>query len=233
MWENDRSHIDGCLTKMTNTSQTPQRLISAACEQDLFAYGDSFRGVGYTKSQEEAEERYALMLGVVRETHTPISVLDFGCGLAHLLDHIKDHPVYRHIRYSGLDISKAYLEIARTRHPEAEFLLMDVLESDSDLPDYDYVLLNGLFNYRGEIDEQRMLRYWEQLTSVIYKHCRRGMAFNVMSKIVDWERDDLFHLSFDTMARFVGEHISRYFVIRHDYRAFEYTTYVYRSPASL
>jgi SAM-dependent methyltransferase len=218
---------------MTKTPLTPQRLISIACEEDLRAYGDSFRGAGYTKSQREADERYALMLGLVRETDEPISVLDFGCGLAHMLDHIKRHQAYRHIRYAGLDISSAYLEIAKTRHPQAEFILMDVLDSDRGLPDYDYVVLNGLFNYRGPIEQEQMLLYWEQLIAVMYRHCRRGMAFNVMSKIVDWERDDLFHLSFDTMAHFVGLQLSRHFVIRHDYRAYEYTTYVYRTPTCL
>jgi len=110
-------------------------------------------------------------------------------------------------------------------------IMMDVLESDEGLPDYDYVVLNGVFNYRGPLDQQQMLTYWRQLTSVVYRHSRRGMAFNVMSKLVDWERDDLFHLSFDTMADFIGEHLSRHFVIRHDYRAYEYTTFVYRTPS--
>ena len=94
-------------------------------------------------------------------------------------------------------------------------------------------MLNGVFNYRGSIDSGTMLRYWEQLTAVAYQHCRRGMAFNVMSTIVDWERDDLFHLSFDVMARYLGKALSRHFVIRHDYGAYEYTTYVYRSPSRL
>jgi SAM-dependent methyltransferase len=216
---------------MSEYSQTPQRLIAAACEQDLLTYGDTFRGVGYTKSELEAEQRYALMLGIVRERDEPVSVLDFGCGLAHMLDHIARSPAHRHIRYSGLDISSKYLDSARARHPDADLILMDVLESDAGLPDYDYAVLNGVFNYRGPLDDARMLQYWEQLTTVVYRHCRRGMAFNVMSKVVDWQREDLFHLSFDTMARFVGESLSRHFVIRHDYGAREYTTYIYRSPS--
>ena len=69
-----------------------------------------------------------------------------------------------------------------------------------------------------------MLRYWQQFTMTAYRHCRFGMAFNVMSTLVDWERDDLFHLPFDVMATFVRKHLSRHFVIRHDYQAYEYTT---------
>lgn len=207
--------------KDTMPPLTPQRLISAACEADLVKYGDTFRGVGYTKSDLEAQQRYALMLEVVREKEESVSLLDFGCGLAHMLDHLECRPERRNVQYSGLDISSAYLDAARARHPEADLVLMDILESDADLPGYDYVVLNGVFNYRGALDEESMLRYWKQLTSVAYRHCRRGMAFNVMSKIVDWEREDLFHLPFDTMARFVAEALSRHFIIRHDYGAYE------------
>ena len=208
---------------------TPQHLISAACEADLIAHGDSFRGAGYTKSPREAVDRYKLMLGVIRDQRSPASLLDFGCGLGHLLDHLQQHP--RDIRYTGLDLSAKYIEAARRRHPATEFIQMDVLESDAGLLNYDYVVLNGLFNYRGGIDYQTMLEYWRSLMTVVYRHCRIGLAFNVMSKIVDWERDDLFHLPFDAMAEFVGTKLSRHFVIRHDYRAYEYTTYVYRQPS--
>jgi len=214
---------------MSSRPGTPQRIIADACEEDLRNYGDNFRGVGYTKSSDEAEQRYALMLDLVREAQHPVTLLDFGCGLGHLRDFLNCRGL-AHIEYSGLDISPAYLQAARARHPDVAFFDVDVLESDEGLPDFDYVVLNGVFNYRGPIDQQRMLEYWQQLTSAAFRHCRRGMAFNVMSTVVDWERDDLFHLPFDTMARWIST-LSRHFTIRHDYGAYEYTTYVYRTPS--
>lgn len=212
------------------SAPTPQHVISAACEEDLAKHGDSYRGAGYTKSPQEAAERYALMLDVVRETDTPLTILDLGCGLGHMLDFMEGSSACRHLRYVGLDISPRYLAAAKTKHPQHEFLLMDVLGDDAALPVFDYVILNGVFNYRGAIEQSRMIEYWEQLTSVAYRHCRHGIAFNVMSALVDWEREDLFHLPLDVMAGFVWKHLSRHFVIRHDYAAYEYTTYVYRHP---
>lgn len=36
----------------------------------------------------------------------------------------------------------------------------------------------------------------------VVSKARRGLAFNVMSKQVDWERDDSFHLPMDVFASF-------------------------------
>ena len=214
------------------TELSPQQYIAARNEEALELHGDSLLSVGYTRSPDVAEERYSLMLGVIRERSERVSVLDLGCGLAHMLDHIAAHPQLAGVDYSGLDISPQYIEAARARHPDAKLMLLDVLDDGVDLPQYDYVIINHLFNWRGELSREDMLRYWKRMISVAWEHSQRGIAFNVMSKIVDWERDDLFHLPFDEMARFVSAHLSRHFVIRHDYDAYEYTTYVYRTPTT-
>ena len=64
----------------------------------------------------------------------------------------------------------------------------------------------------------------------VWPRAREGLAFNVMSKHVDWERDDLFHLSTDLLLAFLKSELSRHVVIRHDYGLYEYTVYVYREP---
>jgi SAM-dependent methyltransferase len=212
------------------TGTAPQDYISAACEEDLREHGDSFRGVGYTKSPDEAQERYALMLEVIRERDTEITLLDLGCGLAHMLDHIERRPDLAGVRYAGRDVSIAYVEAARRRHPEADLDVADVLRSDANLGGYDYVVMNGLFNWRGDLSTRTMLRYCERMTRAAFAHAGRGIAFNVMSTIVDWRRDDLFHLPFNVLARSLAKNLSRHFVVRHDYEAYEYTTYVYRYP---
>ena len=222
-----------CIMPMpTMPDPTIQRLIAEACEEDLLTYGDSFRGAGYTKSAAEAAERYALMLGVIRERDEPLTLLDFGCGLAHLYDYLAEQAGSARLRYTGLDLSAKYLDVARRRLPGVDFLEMDVLVSDAALGQFDYVVMNGVFNYRGSVEYAAMVTYWQQLMSVVFRHCRRGLAFNVMSRLVDWQRSDLFHLPFDTLVEFVGHSLSTHFVVRHDYGAREYTTYVYRRPTT-
>jgi len=59
----------------------------------------------------------------------------------------------------------------------------------------------------------------------------RSMAFNVMSKHVDWERDDLFHLPCDDAIAIAREHLgTRHIRILHDYGLYEYSCLISRAP---
>jgi SAM-dependent methyltransferase len=204
--------------------------IVAACEDDLERYGDSYLGVGWTKSKELAELRYRLMLDVIRGPHDEeVSLLDFGCGASHLLEYMIELGITG-VRYSGLDLSPKFLALSRSKHPSVTYYELDVLEDSLRLPDFDYIILDGIFNYRGELSHEEMLGYCHELLRAVFPKAKRAIAFNVMSTQVDWERDDLFHLPLDELASFLTTHLSRHFVVRHDYGLYEYTTYVYREP---
>lgn len=222
---------------MQNLTARPEEINSASCEDDLRAHGENHKGVGYNHSEQQARDRYALMLDVIRpQFHVPgaqIDVLDVGCGLAGLFSYIRGEDRFRHLSYRGIDISPAFLDAARRSNPEADLRLVNILNEDAANLATDYGVINGLFNYRGPVPYQDMLRYWQDMVEKAFSLARHGIAFNVMSKIVDWERDDLFHLPFEVMSAFVAARLSRHFVIRHDYAAREYTVYVYRTPSSL
>jgi len=65
---------------------------------------------------------------------------------------------------------------------------------------------------------------------LLFLKTNRGIAFNVMTKHVDWEREDLFHLPFDLLASFLKSEISHNYIIRNDYGLFEYTIYLFKKP---
>lgn len=214
---------------MASNANSIASYISRASEKRLQEYGDSHQGAGYTRTIEEAWDQYRLMMEVIRPTSVSVSVLDIGCGFAHLLDFIKSDHRFAGVQYTGIDLSNKFLDAARRRHPAADLHHLDILTEEERLNDFDYVILNGIFNYRGLIAFPEMLSYWKRILITAFRHCRIGLAFNAMSKHVDWERDDLFHLPFDEMAGFVKSNLSRHFIIRHDHRGYDYTTYIYRT----
>ena len=73
-----------------------------------------------------------------------------------------------------------------------------------------------------------MVAFASDIIRAAFDTARIGIAFNVMSKNVDWERDDLFHWGLDELTAFLTKDISRRFVLRNDYGLYEYTVYVYR-----
>ena len=207
------------------------RQIVEESERWLKKHGDRPEGVGWPVAT-DAPARYRVMLELIRPEHrSRVRLLDFGCGLSHLYEHIGREGIAG-IEYSGLDISAAYLEISRRKHPGLTYYDIDVLEDDSALPEFDYVIMNGIFNSRVRMSQEEMFGLVRSLVARVFTHARHGIAFNVMSKQVEWEREDLFHLPMDQLAAFLAGNVSRHFVIRHDYGLYEYTTYVYREATA-
>lgn len=201
-------------------------------EECFRLYGDCCKGVDWP-NEADAEKRYGVMLELINfdRIHTAknrkISVLDFGCGLGHLYHYIVKNGF--DFNYMGVDISNVFIEISREKYPEGHFLCTDILKEEVDsLGMYDYIFANGVFTEKRGMTFDEMFHYTRQVLCKLFKLCRCGMSFNVMSKDVDWERDDLFHLSLNDLSRFLTGDLTRDYIIRNDYGLYEYTTYVYK-----
>jgi SAM-dependent methyltransferase len=197
-------------------------------ESCLAQHGDTHLGVDWPKG-EDVEKRHRVMLEVIKPASRgeKVSLLDFGCGAAHLNEYIVERGL-DHIEYSGLDLSEKFIQLSQSKFPASRFYCLDVLEENSSLPKFDYIVLNGVFTEKRELSFEEMFVYFRRLAARVFQHAQIGMAFNVMSKHVDWERDDLFHLPFDLLAGFLQKELTRNYVFRNDYGLYEYTTYVYR-----
>ncbi len=198
-------------------------------EDCLARHGDTAAGVDWP-NERDAQTRYRVMLELIRERGAAVRLLDFGCGAAHLYGYMLEHG-WNDVVYNGLDVSEKFVALARQKYPERHFQCADILDTTAELPDYDYVVMNGVFTEKRDLSHEAMFTYLQQVIARVFAKAGRGIAFNVMSKAVDWERDDLFHLSIDALMDFLTKRISRHVVIRNDYGLYEYTVYVYRSAA--
>lgn len=201
--------------------------LQAHYERCLETHGDNHLGVNWSR-QEDAELRYEVMLDLVRPIpNHSVSLLDFGCGASHLYEYLRRQG-RTDVEYSGLDLSEKFIALSRQKFPENQYYCQDILAPESTLPEFDYIALNGVFTNRSGMSFDEMLNFFQRLVIKLYPHARKGMAFNVMTKHVDWERDDLFHLPFDLLARFLKQEVTNHFVIRNDYGLYDYTVYLLR-----
>lgn len=196
-------------------------------EACLANHGDTYLGVDWPNA-EDADTRYRVMLELIRKPNLPVvRLLDFGCGASHLYEHILANGI-NGIEYMGLDLSSKFVELSRKKFPHNCYLCADILEEPEVVPASDYIVMNGVFTEKRGLTFDEMLAYFELMLKAAFTKAQLGIAFNIMSKQVDWERDDLFHLPFDTLARFLIRSLTRNFIIRNDYGLYEYTAYVYR-----
>ncbi len=198
-------------------------------ERCFIAHGRTPEGVDWPNG-EDLRTRFEVMLGVVRPGAEPVSLLDLGCGPGLLVDHLQGSPLGARIDYRGIDLSAPMLDAARRAWPQLCFEQRDILAQPLAPGSVDYVILNGVLTERNAVPREQMVAFAVELLSAAFAAARVGIAFNVMSKLVDWERDDLFHWGFEEMAAALAPRLSRHLAIRADYGLREYTTYVYREP---
>jgi SAM-dependent methyltransferase len=210
-------------------SNERHRILIDYYERCFAQHGDSHLGVAWPNA-DDVEKRYKVMLEVMRDPADPSTLLDFGCGAAHLYEYMRRNS-YANISYHGLDASPAFCALSRAKYPDVPFHCVDVLSNPEALENFDFIVINGVFTVKRELSFDEMYEYLKRVLRIIFPKARRGVAFNVMSKAVDWEREDLFHLPIDLLVGFLKQELSRHIVIRHDYGLYEYTAYVYRAPS--
>lgn len=208
--------------------EKPYSSIVAHYEDCLSRFGDTHLGVDW-QNADDAYKRYQIMLDIIKPEASKITLLDFGCGTAGLLDYINEKKIL-YIDYSGLEISTEFFNVSKKKYPNNTFFNMDILDKDVLLPCFDYIVMNGVFTEKIDLSHNIMFSYFCSMIETIYPHCRKGIAFNLRSKQVMAEDQDLFHLSLDELAWFLVEKFGRNFIIRNDYGLEEYAVYICKEP---
>jgi len=202
-------------------------------DDELLRHGDTAEGALWP-NEEDRQTRFDVMLDVIdRANAEAVTLCDFGCGTGELLAHLRRRG-FNNVRYLGVDRSAVALTHARAKFPNATFLELDITNEDVDLGqlDCDYLVCSGLFTARLGVPYEEMRAFLSSTVRKLWPHVRRGIAFNIGSSIVDWERDDLFHYPMDDAARLLHELAGRNVRIRADYGLYEYTIYAYKRAES-
>jgi len=188
-------------------------------------YGDTSQGVDWP-NQEDAKTRYRVMIEALHFAPSE-TLLDFGCGLAHFHDFLEGYDALD-VKYAGLELSDKMLGVIKKKKPAIDFYSNDVISDGWQIPQFDFTVMNGVFTEKLHLETDQMFDYMTKLIKIVFDNSKVGLAFNVMSTQVDWERDDLFHLSLDKLAWFIKEDLSRKYIIRNDYGLYEYTVYIFK-----
>jgi len=150
------------------------------------------------------------------------SVCDIGCGFGDFYPYLLQR--FRKVDYTGVDLGENLIEEAGRRYPEARFLVCDILQAPLHQT-FDYVVCSGALNYRIEDNKSYIL----EMLKMMFKLSTCGVAVNFLSSYVDYETEKNYHLPPEAAFE-MGQKLSRYVTIRHDYPLYEYTLYIYHNP---
>lgn len=126
------------------------------------------------------------------------SILDVGCGTGDIVKYLPDD-----VRYTGVDIYKPALELARKRYktPEHRFLYKNILTSVFKRK-YDFVFSSGALSLNLKPINKSNYEFLKKAVSKMWNLCKYGVAFNILTD-EKFKRNDtyLFHYNMDKVEK--------------------------------
>ena len=153
-------------------------------ESCLQRHGDTHLGVDWPR-QKDAEISYGVMLDVILRADRDASVqlLDFGCGASHLYEYILTHRMDR-ISYSGLDLSKKFIELSKSKFPAVNYYCVDLLNEGAIIPNFNYIVMNGVFTEKCGLSFDEMFSYSRLYNSAGSNACRPILIHPILMSII-------------------------------------------------
>jgi SAM-dependent methyltransferase len=199
---------------------------------DLTAKSDVHR-LGWPNAPDLASRYEALLSAVDFNAYSesrPLKLLDLGCGYGLLLDWLSENGLLGSVEYTGVDLVGSILEAARQRWPGHRFDWRDVRDQAYADGAFDYCIICGIFIAKYGNSYEDTVALAQGTLKAVWPSVTLGLAFNSMSKHVDWERHDLFHWPLDEIMAFCKRDLCRHASFRLDYGPWEVATLVRKQP---
>ena len=169
--------------------------------------------------------RYAAMLKGFALVNQ--SILDYGCGLAHLYEYLLQNAPQ--CSYRGVDIVPEFIDDNAKRFAGAQFSLIagiDDVQQHADI-----VIASGVFNLRYVADPVQNQAFVYSQIARLFELSKLGVCVDFLSNYVDFQAPGAFHIAPGEVLRFVHENLSRRAIVDHAYLPYEYCVTVYKDDA--
>lgn len=218
---------------MSSKKQPPNQISSLLANhyaRVLAKHGATPKGVDWGENITDYQIRLDRMLAVLErgDAGEQPSILDVGCGYGGLLDLIKERQLS--VKYAGIDICAGMIEVAKARHPDVQWFLGDILSLRL-RQKFDYVVCNGILTQKLSASIRDMNFFLRALIFKMFKLCRIGIAFNVMTTHVNYMKPNLYYHNPVELLGWCMSEITSKVMLDHAYPLFEYTVYLYKEDA--
>lgn len=191
-------------------------------KESFAEHGNSPKAVFWPKGRQK--ERF---LALVKNfnTQNEFSILDYGCGLAHLRIFLNDIFTQK-VNYTGADIVDDFIQENKVNLPNDNFIL---LTSHADvISEYDFIVSSGAFNmlYTSNVESHQKIIY--DILSHLFSKTKVALSVNLMTDAVDFIQEGAFHQNVKELYDFASENLTKRLVIDQSYMPYEFTITLFK-----
>lgn len=199
--------------------------ITSFYSENLDAYGDSSRGVGW-KNDEAQNVRFQQLLKVL-QSGSEFTLNDLGCGTGKLYDYMLSLG-FTPALYNGYDILDEMILVAGKRLPDDGRIRLTKIDSALEMRPADYSVASGIFNVKYEAPEYEWLNYVLATLEAMNANSGRGFAFNLLTKYSDKEfmQSYLYYADPSFYFDYCKRNFAKDVALLHDYGQYDFTLIV-------
>ncbi|MDA3851059.1 MAG: class I SAM-dependent methyltransferase [Spirochaetaceae bacterium] len=165
--------------------------------QELRKNPQSFEHLGW-ESREAQFERFSILTDYLNIQGKKI--LDVGCGLGHLLDHLKNLTL--DVSYTGVDILPEMIDDAMKRHGNHEFHCSDIFDQcPFRAKSFHIIYSSGIFNLNMDNNEEFLLEAIEQFLNL----SKETVVFNLLHDKSPDREDKYFYFMPNRVIKMIEE----------------------------
>lgn len=197
--------------------------ISQYYSEKIISFGSTPKGVDWNDKKSQ-EQRFVQLMKVVENKNNLASIVDIGCGYGALYEFLKKENV--HCRYSGIDLSKEMIEVAKAKFKEDS----NAIFLNTHVPNFtsDYAIASGIFNVKMDLPSKVWLDHVKDTLEIIDKSSSLGFSVNFLSSKNDKEKIKkyLFYANPDDVYNLCYSRYSKNVEIIENYGLYEFTIIV-------
>lgn len=150
------------------------------------------------------------------------SVLDYGCGLAHLKSYLDQR--FGRYDYHGADLVPEFVNAVAAKYPGAPVQLVRSY-ADVSTP-VDHVVISGTFNIIDGADRTAYVERVQAALVHLFGLARVSLSVNFMTDRVDFVQPQALHMNVEAMMDFVRQKLSPRLRVDESYMPYEFTLVV-------
>lgn len=197
-------------------------------EQNRYKKYFSKRFMEYGKSvkslwgSEDSQKLRFQILSSINDSMNDKTILDVGCGFGDYYEYLTSERGMHLKKYIGIDITDTFINEARKRYPNIDFVNVDVLSYEPNV-EIDISIASGIFFIKSDYWDDYVLNICRKLYSI----SKVGFAINFLSSHSK-NQDAFSHYAQPSyVLNMLMSHITYKVILRHDYRVNDFTLYVY------